>query len=162
LLELIFVTAVIALISAIAVPTVFRSKLAANETAAIGTLRLIHTGQLTYTLTCGYGLYASSFPDLADPTSEGFLPMDLTINPTPQKSGYLYQLQAGPSGQSGLVDCHGAPTATEYYVSAIPITFQGTGNRAFATNHNSVIWQDTGGAAPVEPFTAGGTVSSID
>jgi hypothetical protein len=74
----------------------------------------------------------------------------------------MYQLQAGPSGVTGLVDCHGAPTATEYYITAVPTTFQGTGNRGFASNHNNSIWQDTTGVAPVEPFTAGGTVSQID
>src|SRR5262245_21736534 len=78
LLELIFICAVISLLPGIAVPTVFRSKLAANETAAVGTLRTVHTGQLTYTLTCGYGLYASSFTNLGNPTGEGFLPVDLT------------------------------------------------------------------------------------
>src|SRR5262245_30037205 len=77
LLELIFVCAVISLIAAIAVPTVFRSKLAANETSAIGTLRTVHTAQLTFTLTCGYGLYASSFPDLKDPAGDDLLPADL-------------------------------------------------------------------------------------
>ena len=83
LIEVIFVTALIGLVSAIAVPTVFRSKLAANETSAVGTLRLVHTAQLTFTLTCGYGLYAGSFPDLADPAGEGFLPTDLTAAPQP-------------------------------------------------------------------------------
>lgn len=161
LIEVIFVTALIGLVSAIAVPTVFRSKLAANETSAVGTLRLVHTAQLTFTLTCGYGLYAGSFPDLADPAGEGFLPTDLTAAPQPIKSGYTYDLQPGPSGPSGLADCHGAPTATEYYVSAVPQTVGGTGNRAFASNHNSVIWQDVTGVAPVEPFAAGPTIEPI-
>jgi prepilin-type N-terminal cleavage/methylation domain-containing protein len=162
LLELIFTCAVIGLISAIAVPTVFRSKLAANETSAVGTLRSVHTAQLTYTLTCGYGLYASSFTDLADPAGDGFLPADLTASPTPRKSGYDYDLQPGPSGVSGLVDCNGAATATEYYVTATPQSVGSTGNRAFASNQGSVIWQDSTGVAPVEPFDAVGTVSPIE
>ena len=58
LLEVIFITAVIALLSAIAIPTVFRSRLAANETSAVGTMRAIHTGVLTHSLTCGFGLFA--------------------------------------------------------------------------------------------------------
>jgi type II secretory pathway pseudopilin PulG len=158
---LIFTCAVIALIAAIAVPTVFRSKLAANETSAVGTLRTVHTAQLTFTLTCGYGLYASSFPDLTDPTGDDFLPADLTASPTPLKSGYSYDLQPGPSGPSGLVDCNGAGTSTEYYVTATPQAVGSTGNRAFASNQGSVIWQDATGVAPVEPFVEIGTVSAI-
>lgn len=161
LLELIFTCAVIGLIAAIAVPTVFRSKLAANETSAVGTMRSVHTAQLTFTLTCGYGLYASSFTSLADPTGDGFLPSDLTASPTPVKSGYDYDLQPGPSGVSGLVDCNGADTATEYYVTATPQAVGNTGNRAFASNQGSVIWQDATGVAPIEPFEEDGFVSAI-
>src|SRR5262245_61874370 len=90
LIELIVVCAVISLLAAIAVPTVFRSKLAANETSAVGTLRTVHTAQLTYTLTCGYGLYASSFTDLTDPTGDDFFPAALTASATPLNSGYPY------------------------------------------------------------------------
>ena len=159
LIEVIFVCAVIGLLASIAVPTVFRSKLAANETAAVGTFRTIHTAQLTYTLTCGYGLYASSLPDLA---GEGFLPPDLTAAPIPQKSGYKYEMLPGTSGASGLVDCHGAPTSLDYYLSAIPIGVGSTGVRGFASNQGSAIWQDSSGVAPVEPFEVFGTVSALD
>lgn len=162
LLEVIFVTALIALLSAIAIPTVFRSKLAANETSAVGTLHGVHTAQLTYALTCGYGLFSTSFPAFKDPGGDSFLPDDLTVSPTPVKSGYAYDLQPGPSGVSGLVDCNGFPTATEYYVTSVPVTFQSTGNRGFASNQGITIWQDTSGAAPVEPFVVAGTVSDIE
>jgi type IV pilus assembly protein PilA len=159
LLEMIFVCAVIGLLAAIAVPTVFRSKLAANETAAVGTLRTVHTAQLTYTLTCGYGLYASSLTDL---DGEGFLPPDLTAGPTPQKSGYKYEMQPGTTGASGLGDCNGSPTALDYYLTAVPIDAGRTGVRGFGSNQGSAIWQDSSGLAPVEPFKAAGTVSALD
>jgi prepilin-type N-terminal cleavage/methylation domain-containing protein len=162
LLEVIFVTALIALLSAIAIPTVFRSRKAANETAAVGTLHGVHTAQLTYALTCGYGLFSTSFPAFAEPNGDGFLPDDLTVSPAPVKTGYAYSLQSGPSGPSGLVDCNGFPTSIEYYVTAVPVTFQSTGTRAFASNQGITIWQDTTGAAPVEPFVDNGTVSAIE
>jgi type IV pilus assembly protein PilA len=162
LLEVIFVTAVIALLSAIAVPTVFRSRLAANETSAVGNLRAVHTAELTYALTCGYGLYAAAFPALGGPSGDEFLPPDLTAGPVVTKSGYNYEIQPGPSGPSGLSDCYGAATSTEYYVTAAPITVLTTGNRAFASNQGIIIWQDTTGVSPVEPFVAGGTVTPIE
>ena len=54
-----------------AVPTVFRSEMAANETSAIGSLRDVHTAQLTYALTCGYGLFASHFLTLETRAATG-------------------------------------------------------------------------------------------
>src|SRR4026207_915826 len=102
LLEVIFITAVIGLLSAIAVPTVFRSRMAANGTSAFSTVRSIHTAQLTFALTCGYGNYASPFTDLGNPNgTDGSLPPDLTSAVAPLKSGYNYTLQPGQSGPSG-------------------------------------------------------------
>jgi type IV pilus assembly protein PilA len=161
LLEVIFVTAVIGLLSAIAVPTVFRSRMAANETSAFSTVRSIHTAQLTYALTCGYGNYASQFTDLGPFGGDGYLPPDLTLAVAPLKSGYNYVLQPGPSGASGFTDCNGNATALDYYVAAEPASIGGTGRRAFASNQAHVIWQDLMGVAPVEPFTAGGTTSPM-
>ena len=34
------------------------------------------------------------------------------------------------------------------------MTVGSTGNRGFASNQANVIWQDTAGVAPVEPFAA--------
>jgi type II secretory pathway pseudopilin PulG len=161
LLELIFICAIIGLIAAIAVPTIFRSRMAANETAAVATMRNVTTAQLTYALTCGYGLYASSFPDLGSPTGDGYLPPELTLSPTPAKTGYNYDLVPGPIGVSGLADCNGNATSLDYYVTAVPIAIGDTGNRAFASNQGNVIWQDAAGVAPVEPFAIAVGVSPI-
>ena len=162
LLEVIFITAVIGLLSAIAVPTVFRSRMAANETAAFSTVRSIHTAQLTFALTCGYGNYGAQLTDLGNPNNgDGYLPTDLTVSVTPLKSGYNYTLQPGPVGLSGFTDCNGNATSLDYYVSAEPAAIGGTGRRAFASNQAHVIWQDLMGVAPVEPFTAGGTTSAM-
>jgi type IV pilus assembly protein PilA len=162
LLELIFVTAVIGLLSAMAIPTVFRSKMAANETSAFGTIRTVHTAELTFALTCGYGNYASQFPDLGNPAGDGYLPMDLTAAATPLKSGYNYNLTPGPVGVSGFTDCNGNATTLDYYISAEPLAIGSTGRRGFASNQAHVIWQDTAGLAPVEPFTAAGTTAPME
>ena len=162
LLDTIFVVALIGLLSAIAVPTLLRSRAAANETAALATLRSVHTGALSYAISCGAGLWPASFPVLADPTGiGGFLPPDLTAAATPAKSGYTYTLEPGPAGLSGLVDCNGNPVSLDYYITAVPLDFGNTGSRAFASNEAHVIWQDTMGTAPTEPFTTGGTVAPI-
>lgn len=162
LLDTIFVVALIGLLSAIAVPTLLRSRSAANETASIATLRSVHTGTLSYALSCGAGLWAANFQALADPSGvNGFLPPDMTAVASPTKSGYTYTLQPGPKGLAAVADCNGNAVALDYYVTAVPLDFGNTGSRAFASNEAHVIWQDTTGTAPVEPFTAGGTVTSI-
>jgi prepilin-type N-terminal cleavage/methylation domain-containing protein len=160
LIEILFVSGIIAVMSAIAVPTLLRSRAAANETSTIASMRVVHTAQLTFALTCGFGLYASNLPALAVP-GEDFLPPDLTSSPTPTKSGYTYDMVPGPSGLAGANDCNGVPLAFDYYVTATPLTLGTTGNRAFASNQIHVIWQDTTGVPPAEPFTLGPTVSTI-
>jgi hypothetical protein len=122
----------------------------------------VNTGQLTYALTCGGGLWAANFPSLADPGGgDGFLQADLTAAAAPVKSGYTYTLQPGPGGLTGAIDCNGNAVALDYYVTAVPLSFGNTGSRAFAGSEAMVLWQDTTGAAPVQPFTAGGSVSTI-
>jgi type II secretory pathway pseudopilin PulG len=162
LLDTIFVVALIALLSAIAVPTLLRGRAAANETATLATLRVVHTGALSYAISCGAGLWPASFPALADPTGVGgFLPPDLTGVASPTKSGYTYTFQPGPKGLAASTDCNGNPVALDYYTTAIPLDYGNTGSRAFASNEAHVIWQDTAGIAPTEPFTTGGTVTPI-
>ena len=163
LLDTIFVVALIGLLSAIAVPTLLRSRAAANETATLATIRVVHTGALSYALSCGAGLWPQDFPALADPLGvQGFLPPDLTSGATPMKSGYNYSLQPGPKGLAAQLDCNGKAVGLDYYVTAAPIDFGNTGNRSFASNEGHVIWQDTMGVAPPEPFTPGATVSPIE
>ena len=162
LLDTIFVVALIGLLSAIAVPTLLRSRTAANETATVATLRVVHTGALSYAISCGAGLWPANFPALADPTGVGgFLPPDLTSAATPTKSGYTYTFQPGPQGLAAQADCNGNAVALDYYITAVPVDYGNTGSRAFATSEGHVIWQDTSGTAPPEPFTPGGTITAI-
>ena len=106
LLDTIFVIALIGLLSAIAVPTLLRSRAAANETATLATMRVVHTGALSYALSCGAGLWPAGFTVLADPLGvNGFLPPDLTTVATPTKSGYTYTMLSRAPGndQTGRV-----------------------------------------------------------
>ena len=45
LIELLIVVAIILIIAAIAIPNLLRSKMAANEASAVGSLRTLNTGQ---------------------------------------------------------------------------------------------------------------------
>jgi type IV pilus assembly protein PilA len=167
LIELLIVVAIIGIIAAIAVPGLLRARMSGNEASAIGSLRAINSGEVSYSSACGNNAYADLFATLGTPPpggSQAFLSPDLTTVPAPQKSGYNYTLAAGAGSAAGPADCNTTPTVTAYYSSAVPMTPGTTGNRAFATNTAGTIWQDVGAAganAPAEPFAIAGTVSPI-
>jgi hypothetical protein len=60
-----------------------------------------------------------------------------------------------------VADCNGNAVALDYYITAVPVDFGNTGSRAFASNEGHVIWQDTTGTAPPEPFTPSATTTPI-
>ena len=66
LIELLIVVAIILIIAAIAIPNLLRSKMAANEASAVGSLRTINTAQVTYSSTYGQG-YAAALVILSPP-----------------------------------------------------------------------------------------------
>src|SRR6187399_2323650 len=51
LIELLIVVAIILIIAAIAIPNLLRSRMAANEASAVGSLRTINTACVTYSTT---------------------------------------------------------------------------------------------------------------
>ena len=167
LIELLIVVAIIGIIAAIAVPGLLRARMSGNEASAIGSLRAIDSGQVSYSAGCGNGAFATAFATLGAPPPGGtqaFLSSDLTSAVNPQKSGYVYALAAGLGGLPGPNDCNGTPTSSTYYATAVPASPGTTGNRAFATNTAGAIWQDVaagGAAAPPEPFVLGGTVTLL-
>ena len=60
LIELLIVVAIIGIIAAIAIPNLLASRKAANESAAVGTLRTINTAEATYQNTTGAGSYGDA------------------------------------------------------------------------------------------------------
>jgi len=53
------------IIAAIAIPNLLRSKMAANEASAVGSIRTVNTAQVTYSSTYGTG-YALTLANLED------------------------------------------------------------------------------------------------
>ena len=64
LIELLIVVAIILIIAAIAVPNLLRSRMAANQAAAVATLRNINNSQATYISTFSSIGYADTFVKL--------------------------------------------------------------------------------------------------
>src|SRR6266496_1544137 len=150
LIELLIVVAIIGIIAAIAVPGLLRARMSGNEASAIGSMRAINTAQQNYSQQCnGYA------PLLTELKAAGnYLSPDMTSGATVAKSGYNITLAAG---LGNMVLATQAP-GTNYYGSAAPLTKGSTGTRAFGTDEQGTIWQDSSGVAPGQPFTAGGTI----
>lgn len=160
LIELLIVLAIISVVSAIAIAQVVRARTAANESAAISSLRSIISGQIAYANSCGNGGYATALPILGQPalgSNVGFVSPDMTNAAVIQKSGYA--LTSGPSltSSAGPLDCNGTATETGFYASAEPLTYAVTGHRSFAVNHSANIWVLPAATAPTEPFGAPAT-----
>jgi prepilin-type N-terminal cleavage/methylation domain-containing protein len=159
LVELLMVVAIIGILASMAITSVLRARLAANEVSAIGSLRTITSGEVVYSATCAQGNYAIDLTVLRanPPTSPiPFLPPDLTAGALVNKSGYQFTLAPSMGSAAGLVnDCNGNPTQTGFYATAVPRTFGTTGNRSFATlSPTNVIWQTFSATPPAEPFVA--------
>jgi prepilin-type N-terminal cleavage/methylation domain-containing protein len=112
LLELLIVVAIILIIATIAIPSLLRSRQAANETNAVANLRTLNTAEVQYS-SSNLGLYAA-IPDLI---TAGLLDSRYAVG----TAGYLFDVQLSTdfmdytatatarSGNSGRFDYYTRP-----------------------------------------------------
>ena len=134
LIELLIVVAIILIIAAIAIPNLLRSKMAANESSAVGSLRTINTASVAYSTT--YGQYPTNLINLETNGAVSSTAADLidTVLGGGSKSGYKFTFTGGTSNAS-------------YTITATPVTPGVTGQRGFFTDQSGVIRGDTTGTA---------------
>jgi prepilin-type N-terminal cleavage/methylation domain-containing protein len=155
LIELLIVVAIISIVASIGVAQVIRARASANESAAIGSMRSVNGGQMSYA-SSGSGGFATSLSILATPclgSTVGFISPDL--DPTLPaaavmgtgliKSGYVVDLVG--NGTLGSPDCNGTPTNTDYVATAVPLTPGTSGMRGFNTSGAGTIFFDPAGLA---------------
>ncbi len=136
LIELLIVVAIILIIAAIAIPNLIKSKMAANESSAVGSLRTITTANIAYSTACPTVGFAASLVELqtgancAAASNE----IDNTLS-TGKKSGYsfTYTVVAGPP-------------ATQFTTAADPQTTS-SGTRHFFVDESGVIRYNSTAAA---------------
>ncbi len=164
LLELLVVVAVIGIIAAIAVPGLLRARIAGNEAAAIGSMRVVNSSQTAYMASCGNGFYASSLIILGEPAPTGgaFISPELGVAAIIEKSGYELTMMEGSESVNSTRDgCNPSGTAanlfSSYYAANQPITSGVSGTRWFWTNSLGTVFvsgaddfdaEDVGNAAP--------------
>src|SRR5437660_847032 len=136
LIELLIVVAIILIIAAIAIPNLLRSKIAANESSAVASLRTITTAETTYASSWGSG-YAATLANLGgappcmNATSANSCIIDSALSMAPfQKSGYTF-LSAGNTPVMGI--------NSGFEANATPAMVDITGKRAFCSDQTGVL-----------------------
>src|ERR1700739_2299842 len=135
LVELLVVVAIILITAAIAIPSLLRSKMAANEASAIGSLRTMNTSFVDYASTYAVG-YPANLTDMGPSTSPSSTAADLldSVLVTGTKSGYAFSYVLGAAGANGVI--------SSYSITATPLTPGVSGQRGFFTGQALVIHAD--------------------
>jgi type IV pilus assembly protein PilA len=157
LIELLIVVAIILIIAAIAIPNLLRSRIAANESSAVGSVRTLTTAQVTYSSTYGTGYTtlaqlgglvgctaAATSACLIDPVLTGGT-----------KSGYTVDSQPNTPAAGTT-----ANPSTGFETNATPFAVS-TGTRAFCSDQSGVIRYNTTGAAITTAAGACAAVANI-
>jgi prepilin-type N-terminal cleavage/methylation domain-containing protein len=137
LIELLIVVAIILIIAAIAIPNLLRSRIAANQASAVGSLRTLNTAEITYASTYNVG-YSVDLPSLGPsatgtPSSTGAGVID-SVLATGVKSGYSFIYSSGPTDSAGKINL--------YTLTATPISTS-TGTNYYFTDQSGVIRQNS-------------------
>lgn len=152
LIELLIVVAIILIIAAIAIPNLLRSRIAANESSAVGSLRTIVTAQITYATTYPTAGFADVLTDLQPaagvPSSTSADLLDAQLGVVGIKSGYAFGSGACQDNCTSdlaftVITANGVTVTFEVYGG--PVSQNRTGIRNFCTNEGGVIRQ---GATP--------------
>lgn len=147
LIELLIVVAIILIIAAIAIPNLMRAKMAANEASAVGSVRTIVTGEISYNTAnwtnAGNPIgFSNLLSDLGTAgtcatggasTSTATCLIDNTLanatTPALAKSGYFFTY--APTVTGGV--------NTGFTIGGDPATTGQTGSRAFCSDQTGVI-----------------------
>ena len=159
LIELLIVVAIIGIIAAIAIPSLLRARVSANESATLGDMRTLISAQAAYQ-SANSGLYDGNLSCLSDPDN-GCIPSYPTNAPTfldsqlasqQSKSGYNRSYQ--PGAAVGIIPPTASPSSrASYRYDATPVNIGQTGVRGFAADFSGRICFTTdGGPVPAGPL----------
>jgi prepilin-type N-terminal cleavage/methylation domain-containing protein len=139
LIELLIVVAIILIIAAIAIPNLLRSRIAANQASAVGSLRTLNTAEITYSSTYNVG-FTSVLSYLAPPATAGANPNSTaaglidSVLAGGAKSGYNFAYTPGASDATGRINTYG--------ITATPVS-DSTGTNYYYTDESGVIRQNS-------------------
>lgn len=149
LIELLIVVAIILIIAAIAIPNLLRSRIAANESSTVGSLRTLITAQITYTgqyPTVGYAATLAALGPAGggppDATASDIIDATLASG---MKAGYGYQSTGASDGCTAPDAAFNVTTAAgsnvTFEIFACPALQNRTGIRNFCADDSGILRQ---------------------
>jgi hypothetical protein len=136
----------ILIISAIAIPNMLRSKMAANEASAVRALRSYSTALGTYAAHCPQIGFPANLADLGSGAAVGARDCDHSgllddglAQKAPTRRGYSFRYTAGASDDLGRI--------TSFTISAQPVREGSTGTRSFFVDQTGIIRANLSGPA---------------
>lgn len=158
LIELLIVVAIILIIAAIAIPSLLRARIAANESSAVSSIRQIKTAETSYFTSYSTVGYAAALSDLggtscAPPSANSACLLDnavaTAIPGSAGKSGYFLNA-TGIAASGGLY--------INFVAGASPVSVDRSGDREFCSSSDAVLrFQSAAGSTP--PTTVAGCES---
>jgi type IV pilus assembly protein PilA len=122
-----------------------KSKMAANESSAVGSVRTINTGEVTYAASCPSIGFSATLAELnAGTLCAGGIGIIDNVLSTGVKSGYTFAYL--PLATAGI--------NTTYTTTAVPQSVGTTGQRGFYSDQTGVIRYTLDGAAPTNAASA--------
>jgi type IV pilus assembly protein PilA len=151
LIELLIVVAIILIIAAIAIPNLLRSRIAANEASAVGSIRTINTAEVTYASTYPSEGFATDLCTLGgsgtSASSAAALLLDNVLGDCVKAKGSSASDANRKSGYDFYVTASGTSPIPTYEVNAQPAVVDQTGKRYFYSNASGVIRYSATGVA---------------
>jgi len=145
LATLVVAALVISIVVAIATPNLLRSRIAANESSAVGSIRTINTALVTYSGQHPGAGYPRDLSDLASDIGPSLA--------SGRKSGYSFRYEPQTPDVDGVV--------RRFRVNARPVAPGESGKRSFSSNESGVISVRSGAAGHEEPLDDGLSQQSV-
>jgi type IV pilus assembly protein PilA len=144
LIELLIVVAIILIIAAIAIPNLLRSRMAANQASAVGSLRTLNTSAVTYSTTYQTQGFPATLAALGDGGVE-------PCTAAPAAACLIDAVLAGgtKSGYTFVWTGDGLTPSVGYTITGNPVTMNTTGGVGYFTDQSGVIRGNPGAAATV-------------
>lgn len=115
-------------IASVMIPSSLRSKVAADESVAVASLRTINTAQMDYAKNHPQKGFSTSLAEFGPPPGMDYIDAALAGG---AKSGYVFVLVPGAPDSRGCI--------VKYTLTARPLTYGSSGKRSFFTDQSSVI-----------------------
>ena len=154
--ELMLALAILAIVAAVAYPSISRARSSSIEISSVGSLRMILSAQAVFAATCAGGFYAPSIAWLArggGPGRDAFIGPDFDKNVV-DRLGYRIRFTPGPRESTAPRACNGldaGQAVRSFFVAADPLETTGAASmgRHFGLNSGGVLFQSPKRVRPV-------------